>query len=775
MDDLSDDKLLRRIDGHNKRELEKPCTSLADMLERVEYYALTGNMEKSHEWLLTAKESAKSNQERSGVLIMMAKYGQDHATASLCYEEASALLDDAHEGDKGMLIFNAGLEAFYARDFDRAVHLLQQAAGLLSSDTDNRTFFLICLGTLGHCFFAKGEYEKAIEVLAALSERYREADSLSEYHDTRCHIATSLKYLKRYDEAVRLLQEALDYYDSEGLHLNFLSAKAELESCLAHAGLPLSSDNSFKEKNGLQARRILESELAGLENTRKYLGKDMYARSLGIISGTYRMLGERENALKYARQYIDALRDDVTLHFGFSRFSDRALFWEAHKDYIRQIKALFSGQDPVSGEPAALLYDIALLEKGILLCSSIELQRVIHESGSAYLEDLYTRACRYEAIRKERPLTPAESLSYEAVSMELMNGCAELRDYTTYLNCRWQDVKSRLMDGDIAIEFITCPGETPADSGVLFAAIIRSGDKTPAAVSVCDSQLISLLIGMADTGKPGNTTEYCSFWGRFTDWLGKNKRVFFSPDGPLCYYGIEYLKGPDGSLGDRYEVHRISSTREIWRQMKLLPIRSAALFGGASYPVGEYVDLYHSMDEVIDIRSLLLESGVTDVSLYTKKKVTKDALVALSGKAPSCIHLAVHGDYTPSAEHPDGMKDSFLVLAGGETVTAEEIAGMDLHGCELVVLSCCYGSRGELLDDGVFGLQRAFKNAGVKALLMSTGPIEDEVSANLMKTFYGGLMSGQTCHEALETARRAINDSFFYSRKMIHRFILLEF
>ena len=121
------------------------------------------------------------------------------------------------------------------------------------------------------------------------------------------------------------------------------------------------------------------------------------------------------------------------------------------------------------------------------------------------------------------------------------------------------------------------------------------------------------------------------------------------------------------------------------------------------------------------------------------------------------------------------MKDSFLVLAGGEKVTAEEIADMDLHGCELAVISCCYGSRGELLDDGVFGLQRAFKNAGVKALLMSTGPIEDEVSSRLMKDFYSGLMGGLSYHNAYDAVRSAFDNNGFSSRIMIHKFIFLEY
>jgi CHAT domain-containing protein len=99
---------------------------------------------------------------------------------------------------------------------------------------------------------------------------------------------------------------------------------------------------------------------------------------------------------------------------------------------------------------------------------------------------------------------------------------------------------------------------------------------------------------------------------------------------------------------------------------------------------------------------------------------------------------------------------SGLVLAGANTIwqgnvatktaedgilTAYEIAQMDLSRTELVVLSACETGLGELMqNEGVFGLQRAFKIAGVKYVLMSLWNVSDRLTFEFMSEFYRGML-----------------------------------
>jgi CHAT domain-containing protein len=98
------------------------------------------------------------------------------------------------------------------------------------------------------------------------------------------------------------------------------------------------------------------------------------------------------------------------------------------------------------------------------------------------------------------------------------------------------------------------------------------------------------------------------------------------------------------------------------------------------------------------------------------------------------------------------MLRSGLIMAGGNAawqgnqtlegredgiLTAYEISQMNLSNTELVVLSACETGLGEIQgNEGVYGLQRAFKIAGAKYLIMSLWQVPDKQTSLLMTTFY---------------------------------------
>lgn len=96
-------------------------------------------------------------------------------------------------------------------------------------------------------------------------------------------------------------------------------------------------------------------------------------------------------------------------------------------------------------------------------------------------------------------------------------------------------------------------------------------------------------------------------------------------------------------------------------------------------------------------------------------------------------------------------------------LTAYEISMLNLSNTELVVLSACETGLGDILgNEGVFGLQRAFKLAGVKYLIMSLWQVPDKQTCILMTTFYKKLLKDKmSIPDAFHSAQQEMRDAGF--------------
>ena len=124
----------------------------------------------------------------------------------------------------------------------------------------------------------------------------------------------------------------------------------------------------------------------------------------------------------------------------------------------------------------------------------------------------------------------------------------------------------------------------------------------------------------------------------------------------------------------------------------------------------------------------------------------EDKPMTRSGLLFSGCNHAIHHE-----QIPDGVEDGIL--------TAQEISTLDLRGLDLVVLSACQTALGDIASgEGVFGLQRGFKKAGAKTILMSIDKVDDEATRILMVEFYNNLMSGKSKYKSLKDAQKYLRE-----------------
>ncbi|MDP6944435.1 MAG: CHAT domain-containing protein, partial [Myxococcota bacterium] len=276
--------------------------------------------------------------------------------------------------------------------------------------------------------------------------------------------------------------------------------------------------------------------------------------------------------------------------------------------------------------------------------------------------------------------------------------------------------------------------------------------------------------------------------------------LILSPDGPLHRVPFSALVDAEGAwLLTRYALRTVTTSRDLFDlAQQTLPPREGPLLvadaafdrkpprgsrlaaadktrGGGAQRSSELAGLSGfsrlpgTRGEVQAVATLL-EVG-RDRTL-TKAQATETAVKGVKG--PSILHIATHGFFLPDqagdGDKPtrteDPMLRSGLALAGFNhrarattqddgVLTALEVAGLDLYGTQLVVLSACETGLGKVdQGEGVYGLRRALVLSGARSQVVSLWKVDDAATQALMTAFYTRLMAGEDRVAALRGVQR---------------------
>jgi CHAT domain-containing protein len=118
----------------------------------------------------------------------------------------------------------------------------------------------------------------------------------------------------------------------------------------------------------------------------------------------------------------------------------------------------------------------------------------------------------------------------------------------------------------------------------------------------------------------------------------------------------------------------------------------------------------------------------------------------------SILHIASHGEsnFGSIFLSPD-FNLPFSNFAEEHSFLLRELDLFYLEtSARLVFLSCCCTARGAVLKEGVFGIARAFLDAGARCVIMTLWPINDSVTSEFAHRFYTKLFDEKSACEALQ-------------------------
>lgn len=603
---------------------------------------------------------------------------------------------------------------------------------------------------LGICYTAKGEYDKAESVFLeahAINTRTLEAD-----HPNCAQTAAALAHL--YQETNRLADASVRFLEAEGI-----------------------DRRNIEKASGYSSEAELAYFLQNYEeSTAKFYSFAQYYDSPPIAEASY------DNAVFYKGFLLNARMQVKARAQSDSIATQKLGFIYAYRRRLTEQYSL-----PVAERDSAV---IAGFEE-----QANALEKELARTMVGYSEAL--RQVNWKAI--QAALKPGES-AIEFIHFQQYNIKGKATDSVQY-------AALVLRPDDTAPDFIPL-FEEQALVSLLQGASGGNYRKINGLYASNQQKLYDLIWKKLEPGLNETNRVYCSLSG----WLHR------------LDLGAIPLSATQ-TIADRYQLVVLGSTRQLAIPSATAKYNNQALLiGGVNYAENpaakeellslsrgsqESALLFRETDsltrseswnflpatltEVLNLRRLL-QAARMQVQLDSGYSATEESIKQLGNSkaspTPRVLHFATHGYFFPDPHNKDSNgKDiafktaknpllrSGLILAGAQqawttgkapagredgVLTAQEISLLNLSGTELVVLSACETGLGDIDgNEGVYGLQRAFKIAGAKYIIMSLWKVNDQTTAEFMTAFYTQwLKKGLDIPKAFQNAQNSIKSKY---------------
>jgi CHAT domain-containing protein/tetratricopeptide (TPR) repeat protein len=296
-----------------------------------------------------------------------------------------------------------------------------------------------------------------------------------------------------------------------------------------------------------------------------------------------------------------------------------------------------------------------------------------------------------------------------------------------------------------------------------------------------------------------NEIFYNSFWKPIADKIEDAKTVYVSLGGVYNNINLNTLYNAETGkyLIEEKDIRIVNSARDFVlmkeQEKKQYTSTTSALYGFPDYNgnTTSTVDTTDYLAETRDLNQNWIDSLTRGGMKASALPATKMEVEQIAGtfqkngwhvstytgtdasetnikkeESPRVLHVATHGYFfedIPMDKSEDrflGMdrqrvvqdpmlRSGLLFTGANKTLQGEQPKGengllsaaeaslLDLRETELVVLSACETGKGEIKNsEGVYGLRKAFADAGAQNIIMSLWKVDDKVTQEFMSRFY---------------------------------------
>jgi CHAT domain-containing protein len=637
--------------------------------------------------------------------------------------------------------------------------------------------------------------EKRIDALTEaenIAIEYKDTLSLVDIYSKLQLIATDLYLEKKYNNANDNRPENLLRDLSERILLCLKTPTLAKSDNLVRYSLSAASTYIIlKEyKKALSIAKPLTAKISDLSF-------DDRIDLLHDLADFYERTGHIDSTILYAGRLSAELKNNIT-DLNFQLVESGFENYDQVNRYFEYIDRIVNRRGEEKGPMVQLLADNALFRKSIYLNSSTQAIKAT------------------DSITRKQILIKSKNDLFKSVS--------------------WQSIQKKLSSKSAVVEFVSYSYDSGVSFFYAIIIkpfgdpILISYPQNDALFNLLDrfdgeQAAVAKLYGNNRVG-----SLYPLLWGPLSKHLIDIEEVFISPDGLLHKVNFSAITGPDRNLlGQNLRIRRILSSRFLEETDKQMPIAHVSLFGGIDYEADSTITLRPQKDSIkpLLIRSTrgdkvtwnyldgtqlecqkiqqICRSNRLDIQFFQGKEATEEAFYKQAAFAEGYIlHVATHGftdlnmfrqnresrgliiDKEAKKTTSDPLLRTGIVFAGANRdrkypavsptdgiALGAEIAKQPFDNCELVVLSACETGLGEVKGkEGVFGLQKAFKQSGVNKIIASLWQVPDKQTAELFTLFYKNLFILESASQALQTAQSAMRKK--YAPYYWAGFILLE-